>query len=80
MKKKDKNIEGNISEFECACALRGMNNIKCPGSDGITTASFKIFWNDLKSFHVKSLNYSFENGSSSNLQNLHYIFIAQKEK
>ena len=52
-------IEGNITEYECACALRDMNNNKSPGSDGITTEFFKIFWNDLKSHYVKSLNYSF---------------------
>ena len=43
-------IEGHITEYECACALREMNNNKSPGSDGITTESFKIFWNDLKSY------------------------------
>ena len=36
-------IEGNITEYECACALRDMNNNKSPGSDGITTEFFKIF-------------------------------------
>ena len=62
-------IEGYIIEYECACALRDMNNNKSPGSDGITTEFFKIFWNDLKSFYVNSLNYSFENGSLTTLQN-----------
>ena len=44
-----------------------MNNNKNPGSDGITTEFFKIFWNDLKSLSVKSFNYSFKNGSLTTL-------------
>ena len=49
-------------------ALRDMNTNKSPGSDGKTTEFFKIFWGDLKSFYVKSLNYSFENVSLTTLQ------------
>ena len=40
MKKNKISIEGNLSEYECACALRDMNNNKSPGSDGITTEFF----------------------------------------
>ena len=53
-------IEGNITEYECACALKSMKNNKSPGSDGITTEFYKIFWNDLKSSYIKSLNYSLQ--------------------
>ena len=49
-------IEGKITEYECTCALREMNNNKSPGSDGITTEFYKIFWNDIKSFYIKSIN------------------------
>ena len=49
-------IEGKITEYECTCALREMNNNKSPGSDGITTEFYKIFWNDIKSFYIKSLS------------------------
>ena len=72
-------IEGNITEYECACALRDMNNNKSPGSDGITTECFKIFWNDLKSHYVKSLNYSFENGSLTTLQKQGIISLLPKK-
>ena len=72
-------IEGNITEYECACALRDMNNNKSPGSDGITTEFFKIFWNDLKSHYVKSLNYSFENGSLTTLQKQGIISLLPKK-
>ena len=39
-----------------------MKNNKSPGSDGITTEFYKIFWIEIKSYYVKSLNYSFEIG------------------
>ena len=72
-------IEGNITEYECTCALRDMKNNKSPGSDGITTEFFKIFWNDLKSFYVNSLNYSFENGSLTTLQKQGIISLLPKK-
>ena len=72
-------IEGNITEYECACALRDMKNNKSPGSDGITTEFFKIFRNDLKSFYVNSLNYSFENGSLTTLQKQGIISLLPKK-
>ena len=34
-------IEGNISEYEYACALRDMNINQSPSSDGITTEFFQ---------------------------------------
>ena len=54
-----------------------MNNNKNPGSDGISTEFFKIFWNDLKSFNVKSFNYSFEFNNLTKTR--HYISIACKD-
>ena len=59
-------IEGNITEYECACALRDMNNNKSPGSDGITTEFFKIY-------------YSFENGSLTTLQKQGIISLLPKK-
>ena len=53
-------IEGPVTEYECASALKAMKNNKSPGSDGITTEFYKIFWSKIKSYYVKSLNYSFE--------------------
>ena len=72
-------IEGPLTEYECACALRNMNNNKSPGSDGITTEFYKIFWNDIKSFYIKSLNYSFENGSLTTLQKQGIISLLPKK-
>ena len=74
-------IEGIVTEYECACALKQMNNNKSPGSDGLTTELFKIFWNDIKQFYVKSLNYSFETGNLTTLQKQGIIsFLPKKDK
>ena len=73
-------IEGHITEYECACALREMNNNKSPGSDGITTEFYKIFWNDLKSNYVKSMNYSFDAGSLTTLQKQGIISLLPKKR
>ena len=40
--------EGKLSEYECGIALKQMKNGKSPGSDGITTEFYKIFWPDIK--------------------------------
>ena len=52
---------------------------KSPGSDGITTEFYKIFWNDIKSFYIKSLNYSFENGNLTTLQKQGIISLLPKK-
>ena len=72
-------IEGIVTEYECACALKQMNNNKSPGSDGLTTEFFKIFWNDIKQFYVKSLNYSFETGNLTTLQKQGIISLLPKK-
>ena len=56
-----------------------MQNNKSPGSDGITTELYKIFWSDTKNY-VKSLNYSFENGDKTVMQKTRINFIASKKK
>ena len=60
--------EGKLNMHECATALKEMKNNKSPGSDGLTTEFFKIFWNDLKVFYLDSINYSLEIGQLTQLQ------------
>ena len=45
-----------------------MKDQKSPGSDGITTEFYKAFWNDLKEYYIKSINFSFQNGELTELQ------------
>lgn len=41
---------GLLTEEECGKALKEMKNQKSPGSDGLTTEFYKIFWEDIKQF------------------------------
>ena len=72
-------IKGPVSEYECASALKAMQNNKSPGSDGITTEFYKLFWSDIKSYYVKSLNYSFENGDMTVMQKQGLISLLPKK-
>ena len=70
--------EGNLTEHECANALKDMKNNKSPGTDGITTDFYKIFWNDIKQFLIKSLNFGYTKGSLSELQSQSLITLLPK--
>ena len=45
-----------------------MNNNKSPGSDGLTTEFYKIFWNTIKTFYIDSINLSFKTKHLTPLQ------------
>ena len=79
MKKKN-NIEGPASEYDCTIALKGMKNNRSLGSNEFTTEFYKIFWNDVKSYYVKSLNYSFENGNMTAMQKTKINFVISKKE
>ena len=61
MKKLDQNnktlCEGQLTENECLNALKDMKNNESPGWDGLTIEFYKIFWNDIKLYYIKSINY-----------------------
>ena len=68
-----------LIEHECANALKEMNNNKSPGSDGITTEFYKIFWPNIKTYLVESLNYSYQTESLSELQTQSIISLLPKK-
>ena len=70
--------EGHITDLECKTALKDMKNQKSPGSDGITTEFYKIFWNDIKEYYIKSINFSFQNGELTELQKQSIITLLPK--
>ena len=70
--------EGKLTEYECGIALKQMKNSKSPGSDGISTEFFKIFWQDLKTYYINSINYSFEQYSLTDLQKQGLITLLPK--
>lgn len=76
----DKNsCEGPITEAECFTALKEMSNNKSPGSDGITTEFYKLFWNDIKKQLVNSLNHSYTSGNLTDLQKQSIITLLPKK-
>ena len=68
-----------LTEKECFEALKEMKNNKSPGSDGITTEFYKIFWTTIKTFYIKSINYSYTNGSLTTLQKQGIITLLPKK-
>ena len=69
---------GLLTEEECGKALKEMKNQKSPGSDRLTTEFYKIFWEDIKQFYVKSINFSYQNGQLTELQNQSIISLIPK--
>ncbi len=72
--------EGPINEYECHLAIKEMKNMKCPGSDGLTAEFYKLYWNDIKQYYIDSINYSFENGSLTELQKQGITTLLPKKK
>ena len=70
--------EGILTDYECGNALKEMKNNKSPGSDGITTEFYKIFWNEIKAYLTNSLNYCYNIGSLNELQSQSLITLLPK--
>ena len=70
--------EGLISDNECIKALKDMKNNNSPGSDGITVEFYQIFWPDLKTFYLNSINMSFQKGRLTELQQQSIITLLPK--
>ena len=60
-----KTCEGLVTESECANSLKNMQNGKSPGCDGFTVEFYKVFWKNIKSLLVESINSAFEKGELS---------------
>ena len=68
-----------VSEQECYQALKDMDNGKTPGSDGLTSEVYKIFWEDIKQDVVASINYGFHKGQLSICQRRGIITLVPKK-
>ena len=55
--------EGFLTEKECLEAVKLMESGKSPGTDGLPAEFYKVFWNDVSSYLVSSLNRSFQKAS-----------------
>ena len=58
-------LEGLLNIKEVSITLENMKHDKSPGSDGFTAEFFKVFWNKLGHFIVRSINYAFITNSLS---------------
>jgi len=73
-------LEGPIQHEELLWALKKMSNNKSPGLDGYTVEFYKMFFNDLSWFLLRSLNESYDSASLSVTQNLGVITLLPKGK
>ena len=58
-------IEGMLTELECRNALKDMEPDKSPGTDGLPSEFYQMFWNDVSKPLLEALNYGFEIGKLS---------------
>ena len=73
--------EGLLTAAECLESLKTMESNKTPGTDGIPAEFYKVFWNDIKSFFLASINASYAKGLLSISQRRGLIsLIPKKEK
>ena len=72
-------LEGKLTYEEAGNTLKHMSNNKSPGSDGFSSEFFKIFWNKLGHFVVRSLNYGYEVSELSSTQKQGIITCIPKE-
>ena len=71
-------LEGPLSESEVCLMLKSMKNNKSPGQDGFTVEFFRFFWQYLKMFMIRSLNFAYFTGELSQSQKLGIITLIPK--
>ena len=69
-----------ITDKEIALAIRQMSNGSAPGSDGLTTEFYKVFWSRLKPLILDSFLQSFEVGNVSISQQKGILSLIHKGK
>ena len=72
-------IEGLLTELECRNALKDMEPDKSPGTDGLPSEFYQIFWNDVSKPLLEALNYGFEIGKLSISQKRGIIKLIPKK-
>ena len=53
-------LESKLKLEEVGSALKQMKNNKCPGVAGFLEEFFKTFWDKLKYFVLRTLNFAFD--------------------
>ena len=71
--------EGELSAAECFECLKTMEMGKSPGTDGLPAEFYKVFWNDVSTHLLASLNSSFSKGHLSISQRRGLITLIPKK-
>ena len=69
-----------VSEEEVRASIKSMKEGSAPGSDGIPTEFYKLFWNQLKGPLLDCINYSFQTGILSPSERIGIISLFHKGK
>ena len=71
--------EGELSAAECFESLKTMVMGRSPGTDGLPAEFYKVFWNDVSTYLLASLNSSFSKGHLSISQRRGLITLIPKK-
>lgn len=71
--------EGPILESEILSALKSTKNNKSPGSDGLPSEFYKIFWQDVKEYLCSAIKSAFQEGNLSFTQRQGNITLLPKK-
>ena len=72
-------MEGLLNYEEMAFSLKSMSNNRSPGTDGFSADFFKVFWQYIGHFVIRSINYGFKNDELSITQKQGIITCIPKE-
>lgn len=70
--------EERITEQDILTALKSTNKNKSPGSDGMPSEFYKVFWNNITIYIMDSINHSLITGSLSITQKHGIISLLPK--
>ena len=74
-----KKCEGLLTEKECLEAVKSMESGKSPGTDGLPTEFYKVFWRDVSPFLISSFNKSYQKGKLAITQRRGIISLIPKK-
>ena len=69
----------DLTEKNLNDSLKGIQNEKSTGNDGLTKESYEIFWNELKEIFVDFVSETKENGHLSTSQRQAIIKVTEKK-
>ena len=71
--------EGLLTEKKCLEAVKSMESGKSPGTDGLHAEFYKVFWKDISTFLISSLNRTYQKGNLAITQKRGIISLIPKK-